>query len=289
LSAPPRAGEGGSGTLFVVATPIGNLSDLSARAAEALRAAGVVVAEDTRRTRTLLAHLGIRPPELLSLPAFDEEARLGRVVDRLAAGIDVALVTDAGTPGVSDPGARVVSAAWDAGSRVVPVPGPSAALAALSASGLPADRFLFAGFLPRKGGARAEALRGLAGVRATLVLFEAGNRVADTLRDLAGALGDRPAAVARELTKVHEEIARGRLRALAERFANEVRGEVTLVVAGASEEARPEPEEAVEVEIDRRLRAGEAPVEVARTVARARGIPRRDAYALVESLRGRRR
>ena len=281
-------GERRPGTLFVVATPIGNLSDLSTRAADVLRAVAVVVAEDTRRTRTLLAHVGARPHELLSLPAFDERGRLDRVVARLAEGSDAALVTDAGTPGVSDPGSRLVAAAWGAGARVVPVPGPSAALAALSASGLPADRFLFAGFLPRKGRARADALRWLAGVPATLVLFEAGNRAAATLRDLSEALGDREAAVARELTKLHEEVARGRLAALALRFSGEVRGEVTVVVAGADSAPEPEPEEALEDEIRRRLAAGEQPVDVARTVARARGMPRREVYHQVEALRGRR-
>ena len=284
-----RSGEAPSpGTLFVVATPIGNLSDVSGRAAEVLRAVEVVVAEDTRRTRVLLAHLGARPAELLSLPAFDEKGRLAGVLARLGRGSRVALVTDAGTPGVSDPGARLVAAAAEAGAQVVPIPGPSAALAALSASGLPADRFLFAGFLPRKGGARARALRWLARVPATLVLFEAGNRAGETLADLLEAFGDRPAAVARELTKVHEEIARGSLSALAGRFEGGARGEVTLVVAGAPEEAEPAPAEDLEAEVRRRLEAGEAPVEVARAVARASGIPRRRAYELVESLRGRR-
>lgn len=280
-----------AGTLYVVATPIGNLGDLSPRAAEALRTASVVVAEDTRRTRTLLTHAGARPDALVSLPAFDEAARLDPIVGRLAGGATVALVTDAGTPGVSDPGARLVDAAWRIGARVVPVPGPSAALAALSASGLPADRFLFAGFLPRKGGGRAEALRFLSTVPATLVLFEAGNRTADTLADLREALGDRPAALAREITKLHEEIARGTLSELARRFAGEVRGEVTLVVAGAGEAlaaAAAEPQEDPESEVRRRLAAGEAPGEVVRALSRGRRIPRREAYDLVERVRGKR-
>jgi 16S rRNA (cytidine1402-2'-O)-methyltransferase len=276
------------GTLLVVATPIGNLGDLSARAAEALRSAEVVVAEDTRRTRTLLAHVGAHPGDLLSLPAFDEEGRVDRIVSRLAAGATVALVTDAGTPGVSDPGTRLVEAAWGAGARVVPVPGPSAALAALSASGLPGDRFLFAGFLPRKGGARAEALRWLSQVPATLVLFEAGNRAAGTLADLEASFGDRPAALARELTKLHEEIARGRLSELRARFPDDLRGEVTLVVGGSTGEPAEGPAEAPEEEIRRRLAAGEAPTEVARAVSRAHGLARGEAYALVERVRGRR-
>jgi 16S rRNA (cytidine1402-2'-O)-methyltransferase len=171
---------------------------------------------------------------------------------------------------------------------VVPVPGPSAALAALSASGLGADRFLFAGFLPRKGGARAEALRWLAGVPATLVLFEAGNRAAATLEDLQAALGDRQAALARELTKLYEEIARGRLSELRARFTGELRGEVTLVVAGAEEAPEVALLEPPEEEIRRRLAAGEAPTEVARAIAKGRGLARGEAYALVERVRGRR-
>ncbi|MBS1109146.1 MAG: Uroporphyrin-III C/tetrapyrrole (Corrin/Porphyrin) methyltransferase [Anaeromyxobacteraceae bacterium] len=278
----------GAGTLYVVATPIGNLGDLSPRAAEVLRTVDVVVAEDTRRTRTLLAHVGARPADLLSLPAFDEEGRVERVVSRLAGGASVALVTDAGTPGVSDPGTRLVEAAWGAGAKVVPVPGPSAALAALSASGLAADRFLFAGFLPRKGGARAEALRWLSGVPATVILFEAGNRAAATLEDLETAFGDRPAALARELTKLHEEMARGSLSQLRVRFAGDLRGEVTLVIAGAGEAPPEAPAEPPEEEILRRLAAGEAPTEVARAIAKGRGVPRGEAYAMVERVRGRR-
>ncbi|MEY2667486.1 MAG: hypothetical protein RJA59_124 [Pseudomonadota bacterium] len=278
----------GAGTLYVVATPIGNLGDLSPRAAEVLRTVDVVVAEDTRRTRILLAHVGAHPADLLSLPAFDEEGRIDRVTSRLAAGASVALVTDAGTPGVSDPGSLLVEAAWGVGAKVVPVPGPSAALAALSASGIAADRFLFAGFLPRKGGARAEALRWLAAVPATVVLFEAGNRAAATLEDLQGAFGDRTAALAREITKLHEEIVRGRLSELRTRFAGELRGEVTLVIAGAGEVPAEAPEEAPEEEILRRLAAGEAPTEVARAIAKGRGVPRGEAYALVERVRGRR-
>jgi 16S rRNA (cytidine1402-2'-O)-methyltransferase len=282
------AGRGGEpGTLYVVATPIGNLGDLSPRAAEVLRSVSAVAAEDTRRTLKLYAHLGARPPRLLSLPAFAERERLGPLLDRLRAGEDLALVSDAGTPAVSDPGQALVEAAWEAGARVVPIPGPSAALAALSASGLPSDRFLVAGFLPRTGTARAQALAFLATVPATLVIFEAGNRAAATLRDLAAALEDRPAALARELTKLHEEIARGRLSELAARFAGEVRGEVTLVVAGGGERApRPAAEpEPLEDELRRRLQAGEPPVAVARKVARARGLRRREVYALLEALK----
>ena len=275
-----------AGTLYVVATPIGNLGDLSPRAAEVLRSVRAVAAEDTRRTLKLFAHLGVAAPPLLSLPAFDERGRLAPVLDRLRAGEDVALCTDAGTPGVSDPGAALVAAAWEAGARVVPVPGPSAALAALAASGFPADRFLFAGFLPRKGGARAEALRALAAAGVTVVLYEAGNRTRATLEDLREALGDRDALVARELTKLHEELARGPLSALAARFAGEVLGEVTVVVSGAGAIPVPvEPEEPLEEELRRRLAVGEPPSGLARDVARARGLRRADVYAAIERLK----
>jgi 16S rRNA (cytidine1402-2'-O)-methyltransferase len=275
-----------AGTLYVVATPIGNLGDLSPRAAEVLRRVAAVAAEDTRRTLKLFAHLGVPAPELISLPAFDERGRVGRIVDRLAAGEDVALCTDAGTPGVSDPGAALVAAAWEAGARVVPVPGPSAALAALSASGFAADRFLFAGFLPRKGGGRAEALRALAASGATIVLYEAGNRTAATLADLAVALGDREALVARELTKLHETLLRGRLSALAARVPADVPGEVTLVVS--AEGGAPvveEPAEPLEAELARRLAAGDPPSALARDVAKSRGLKRSDVYAAIERLK----
>ncbi len=277
----------GMGTLYVVATPIGNLADLSPRAAEVLGAVRAVAAEDTRRTLKLFAHLKTRPPVLLSLPAFAERERLAPLLERLRAGEDVALCTDAGTPGVSDPGQQLVAAAWGIGARVVPLPGPCAAVASLSASGLPSDRFLVAGFLPRKGGARAEALAWMARIPATLVFYEAGNRTAATLRDLAAALGDREAAVARELTKIHEEIRRGRLGELAERFEGKVRGEVTLVVSGSSPSAQPQPGEDLEDEIRRRLAAGEPPTEIARGIARGRGLTRREAYARVEVLKRR--
>jgi len=279
------AAGGPRGTLYVLATPIGHLGDLSPRAAEVLRAVAAVAAEDTRRTSRLFAHLGVAAPTLISLPAFDERGRLQPILDRLRAGQEVALCTDAGTPGVSDPGVALVAAAWEAGARVVPVPGPSAALTALMASGLPADQFFFAGFLPRKGGGRQERLAWLRGLPATLVLYEAGNRTGATLLDLAGVLGDRLAVVGRELTKLHEELARGRLGELAARFSGEVKGEVTIVVAGG--EATPEPPEVepLEEELRRRLASGEAPSATAREVARARGLRRAEVYDALERLK----
>jgi 16S rRNA (cytidine1402-2'-O)-methyltransferase len=279
-----------TGTLFVVATPIGNLGDLSPRAAEVLRSVAAVAAEDTRRTLKLYAHLGVPAPTLLSLPAFAERTRIEPVLERLRAGRDVALCTDAGTPGVSDPGAALVAAAWEAGARVVPVPGPAAALAALAASGFPADRFVFAGFLPRKGGGRAEALAWLARAGTTAVLYEAGNRAADTLADLAQALGDRPALFARELTKLHEELLRAPLAQLAREVGarGEVKGEVTIVLGppepGAAAAPEPEPEP-LEEELKRRLQAGEAPSALAREVAKARGLKRSDVYDVIRKIR----
>ncbi len=277
-----------AGTLYVVATPIGNLSDLSPRAAEVLRSVDAVAAEDTRRTLKLFAHLGVPAPVLLSLPAFDERRRLAPVLDRLRAGKEVALCTDAGTPGISDPGQALVAAAWEAGARVVPIPGPVAAVAALVASGLRSDRFFFAGFLPRRGAGRTEAIAFIAGLPATLLLYESGNRTGETLRDLAAAFGPRPAAVARELTKLHEEIARGTLAELAERFAGGARGEVTIVVGGATENAaRRAPEEPLEDELRRRLEAREPPTTIAREVARARGLKRAEVYGALERVKGR--
>jgi 16S rRNA (cytidine1402-2'-O)-methyltransferase len=277
------------GTLYVVATPIGNLGDLSPRAAEVLRSVRAVAAEDTRHTLKLFAHMGAPSPAMISLPAFDERGRVEQVIARLARGEDVALCTDAGTPGISDPGEALVAAAWDAGARVVPIPGPCAAVAALAAAGLPSARFMFAGFLPRKGGARAEALRDLAAVRATIILYEAGNRTAETLRDLAEALGARTAVVARELTKLHEELARGTLAELADRFAGEVRGEVTLVVGpppAADEAIAAPPAEELDDELRRRLAAGQKPTEIAKAVARERGLKRADVYDRIGALKG---
>jgi len=285
------------GTLYVVATPIGNLGDLSPRAVEVLGSVTAIAAEDTRHTRRLLAHAGLSTPRMLSLPAFDERARLDAVLEILRAGSDVALCTDAGTPGVSDPGQQLVAAAWAAGARVVPVPGPCAAVAALTASGLKCDRFYVQGFLPRKGAGRLGALAALARIPAALVVYEAGNRTSETLRDLAEALGDREAAVARELTKLHEEIARGRLAALAARFEGGARGEVTIVIDGppaASGSGRADagtveedagPAEPLEAELGRRLAAGEAPSAIAREVARARGLKRAEVYARLQRMK----
>jgi 16S rRNA (cytidine1402-2'-O)-methyltransferase len=277
-----------TGTLYVVATPLGNLGDLSPRALEVLRSVAVVAAEDTRRTRQLFSYFGVAAPTMVSLPAFDERGRMERVLGSLESGEDVALCSDAGTPGISDPGEALVAAAWERGARVVPIPGPCAAIAALVASGLPTSQFFFAGFLPRKGGARREAMESMAEMAATIVLYEAGNRTAATLRDLAAALGDRSACVARELTKLHEEIARGTLLQLAARFSAEVRGEVTLVIAGATEGAtETEDERPLDEELAELLAAGGASTEIAKRVAKRRGLKRSEVYARLETLKKR--
>lgn len=280
-----------SGTLYVVATPIGNLADLSPRASAVLRSVHAVAAEDTRRTMRLFAHLGVTPPPMISLPAFDERGRVGAIVSRLLGGSDVALCTDAGTPGISDPGEALVAAAWEAGISVVPVPGPCAAVASISASGLPAARFLFAGFLPRKGGARSEALAELAAVRAAIVLHEAGNRLAATLADLRVAFGDRRALVAREVTKLHEELARGTLSELEARFSGEVRGEVTIVVEAPPAFAVPKAGGNADAgdldeELRRRVAAGEKGTEIAKAVAKERGLAKAEVYARMLELKG---
>jgi len=229
-----------AGTLHVVATPIGNLADLSPRALDTLREVAAICAEDTRHTRQLLAHFGVERP-LLALHEHNEAELAQTLVARLAAGESLALVSDAGTPLVSDPGFRLVRAAREAGIRVSPVPGPSALIAALSVAGLPSDRFAFEGFLPAKAGARRDRLAALAGEPRTLVFYESSHRIADTLTDCAAAFGaDRPAVLARELTKLFETVLDGDLAALQARVeadANQRKGEFVLLVQGAGEDA----------------------------------------------------
>jgi len=274
------------GTLYVVATPIGNLEDVTQRALAVLREAALVLAEDTRRTRVLLDRYGI-PARPVSLHAHNETARTQQVLAALAEGRAVALVSDAGTPLVSDPGERLVARAIADGHSVVPVPGPSALLAALVASGLPAGAFTFVGFLPRKAGERARRLAELAGRPETLVLYESPRRVGALLRELAAAFGERQACVARELTKLHEELVRGTLGELAERFAEGARGEVTLVVAGAPLAAEPVAEDALRERVRVALAAGVSARDLATQLARETGAPRRTLYALALEESGR--
>ncbi|HEX2064685.1 MAG TPA: 16S rRNA (cytidine(1402)-2'-O)-methyltransferase [Acidimicrobiales bacterium] len=267
------------GALVVVATPIGNLGDLSPRAVEALAAADVIACEDTRRTRKLLTHSGIGGKRLLSVHDRNEAARAGEVVGLVRAGRRVALVSDAGTPGISDPGERLVAATTAAGLPVEVVPGPSAVVAALVASGLPAGRFVFEGFLPRKGRERGERLAAVAGERRTTVLFEAPHRVVDTLADLAEACGTgRRAALARELTKLHEEVWRGTLGDAVEReAARPPQGEYVIVVDGASSPAAPE-ESDIEDALAVRMGEGEQKRAAVAAVAAELGVPKRRVY-----------
>jgi len=274
------------GTLYVVATPIGNLEDITLRALSVLREATLVLAEDTRHTRVLLGRHGVaaRP---VSLHAHNESARTQQVLAALAAGQSVALVSDAGTPLVSDPGERLVARSIAAGHRVVPVPGPSALLAALIAAGLPAEAFTFVGFLPRRAGERARRLEALRTRPETLVLFESPRRVGALLAELAAAFGERRACLARELTKLHEEAARGTLAELAARFADGVRGEVTLVVEGARAAAEPVTEDALRERVRALLAAGLSARDLASQLARETGAPRRTLYALALDESGR--
>ncbi len=274
-----------AGTLFVVATPLGNLGDLSHRAEEVLRTAPVVAAEDTRRIRGLLSHLDAHPL-VLSFHAHSPEKRQERLLEILAEGRDVALVTDAGTPGVSDPGETLVAAVRGAGYAIVPVPGPSAVSTALSASGLPADRYLFLGFLPRKGRERERLLGIAAKAEWTVVLYEAPPRLAELLKDLAAvAGGDRQAVVCRELTKMYEEFRPGTLEELASYYeAVPPRGEITVVVAGRSEVEPPPAPEDTAVRAAELLASGLSRKAVVQRLIADVGVARNEAYRIVTSL-----
>ncbi len=237
-------GAGPSGALYVVATPLGNLDDITYRAIQILRSVDIIASEDTRRTRKLLAHFGIRTP-LLCYHEHNERWAAESVAARIRGGESVALVSDAGTPLVSDPGYRIVELAAREDLPVVAVPGPSAVVAALSVSGLPPHPFYFEGFLPRRSAARRRRLKELAGLRATIVFYESPHRIARSLADMAEVLGERRAVVARELTKLHEELVRGRLSDLARAAADrEWRGEIVVLVAGKAERQGASPGEA---------------------------------------------
>lgn len=228
-----------TGTLFVVATPLGNLDDLTFRAVKCLKEVDLIACEDTRRTTKLLNHLGIRKP-LISCFEHNELARLDELLGRIGRGANVALVSDAGTPTISDPGFALVRAAHERGIKVSPIPGPSALVAALSVSGLPTDAFLFAGFLPRTSGARRTRLQALRALPATLIFYESPHRVVESLVDMIAILGDRRAFLCREVTKVHEELKGGALSDLVKTLGGraEVLGEIVLVVAGGGRRRR---------------------------------------------------
>ncbi len=270
------------GALHVVSTPIGNLGDITPRAVEVLGRAAVVLCEDTRHSRPLLAHVGVATPTV-AYHEHNEASMTPRVVARLLAGEDVALITDAGTPLLSDPGARLVRAAVEAGIRVVPVPGASALLAALVAAGLPADRFVFLGFPPRKGGERRALLAEVAASPYTAILYEAPGRTAATLGELAERAGaDRPAAVARELTKQFEEVRRGTLAELAEYYrATPPRGEVVIVVGGRA--PAETDEDALHAAAAALAAEGLTTRDVARRLVDEHGAPRNLAYRVAQA------
>ncbi len=268
------------GTLFLVATPIGNLEDISTRALATLRGAGLIAAEDTRQTRKLLARYQIRTP----LISYHEHNKLTRLADVLVAltQSDVALVSDAGTPALNDPGYELVRAALEAGFPVSPIPGPSAPIAALVASGLPTNAFLYLGYLARKQTERRTLLAGITNLPYTLVFLEAPHRLSESLQDIRTVLGDRQIAVARELTKLHEEIFRGSLSEAIARFgAQPARGEVTLVVAGRQPENPAWIEEQLLGALRQAIAAGQSPSQAASEISDRSGWPRRSVYRLL--------
>jgi len=274
--------DAATGRVVLAATPLGRPDDASARLREALATTPVIAAEDTRRLRRLCADLDVTPTgRVVSFFDANEAGRVPQLLDALRAGEDVLVVTDAGMPSVSDPGYRLVVAAIEAGLPVTSLPGPSAVTTALAVSGLPVDRFCFEGFLPRKGGERRAALDALATERRTLVFFEAPHRLAAMLTDLVAVFGaDRPAAVCRELTKTYEEIRRGPLGELADWAAGDVRGEITLVVAGASTADAPDAADLAD-EVAARGAAGETRKDAIAAVARQRNVPKRVVFDAV--------
>ena len=262
--------------LHIVATPIGNLGDLSPRAAETLRNAQAILVEDTRVTAKLLQHIGARVP-MIRYDDHSSEAERNRILARLGSEA-IALVSDAGTPLVSDPGYKLVRAARAAGHAVHTVPGPSALIAALTLAGLPTDRFLFVGFLPAKAKARSESIAEIAGIRATLIFYESGPRLGDSLAALAKQLGEREAAVAREISKLHEECVTGKLDELASRYADTPpKGEIVIVVGPPSTPAEASPED-LDAALDEAL-GRLSPSRAAAEVAEKLGVPRKRAYA----------
>jgi 16S rRNA (cytidine1402-2'-O)-methyltransferase len=267
------------GTLYLVATPIGNLEDITLRALRILREVPLIAAEDTRRTRKLLTHYEIDT----SLVSYHEHSQASRESDLLTnlADHDLALVTDAGTPAISDPGYTLVQSALEAGHAVVPIPGPSAPLAALIASGLPVDRFLFLGYLPRKAGERRRLIESVRDQPATMIFFEVPHRVLASLQDLATILGgERPLAVARELTKLHEQFVRGHLADVLDEIKSQpTRGEYTLIVGGRTE-SKTWSELAVRARLTELIKDGASHASAARAVAKESGWPRNQVYNL---------
>jgi 16S rRNA (cytidine1402-2'-O)-methyltransferase len=266
-----------TGALYLVSTPIGNLEDITLRALRVLREADLIACEDTRQTRKLLDHFNI-PKPTLSYHEHNEAARAAELAEKLAGGVNIALVSDAGTPLVSDPGYRLVKAAIAAGAPVIPIPGPSAILSALAASGLATDSFRFCGFLPPKQGQRRKALEALRQEAGTIVFYEAPHRLMEALVDIEAIMGERPVVVARELTKLHEEFLRGSVAEIRRQLAARpsIKGEITLLI-GKPGAIQADPASAVE-EVRELEQAGVARMEAVKRVAKARGIPKRELY-----------
>lgn len=271
-----------SGTLYVVATPIGNLEDVSYRAVRILKEVELIACEDTRETRKLLSHFGI-DTAMVSYHEHNEERRAAELKERLLAGSSIAIVSDAGTPLVSDPGFRLVRAAIEAGIPVVPIPGPSAILAALTGSGLPTDAFCFGGFLPAKSSQRRKALEEVRHERATLIFYETPHRILDALADIEAVLGDRQVVVARELTKLHEEFLRGTAAEIREDLSKRpaVRGEFTILIDRGPEQAAPMG--SLSEHVEALVAAGVPRMEAIKQAAKARGLSKREAYGQLES------
>jgi 16S rRNA (cytidine1402-2'-O)-methyltransferase len=271
-----------SGTLYVVATPIGNLEDITLRALRILKEVDVIACEDTRHTRRLLDHYGIAT-RAVSYHEHNENERAGELVQRLLAGESVAIVSDAGTPLISDPGYRVVVEAATAGIPVVPVPGASALLSALTAAGLATDSFYFGGFLPAKASQRRRALEEVRALPATLVFYEAPHRITEALADIGEVLGERELVVARELTKMHEEFLRGTPADIGRRLGERgsIRGEMTIVIGRGAAEQNPDARP-VAVAVGELVAEGLAPMEAIKKIAQDRGLPKREVYAEYE-------
>lgn len=267
--------------LYIVATPIGNLGDITSRAVDVLRSVSLIIAEDTRHSRTLLTHLAIATP-MAPYHEHNEARESPRLVRRMLDGESIALISDAGTPLLSDPGGRLVAAAIEAGVRVIPIPGASALLSALVASGISAEHFTFLGFLPRKGGERNSMLRAISRSPFTTILYESAQRVSATLGDLIDAgCGDRAAALARELTKHYEEVRRGTVASLHAGIGDGVRGEIVLVIAGAAERA-PTDSEARDT-VSRMRSEGASSRDIIERLTDELGVPRNIAYKLAHS------
>jgi 16S rRNA (cytidine1402-2'-O)-methyltransferase len=276
-----------AGTLYLVATPIGNLEDITLRALRVLREVDLIACEDTRQTRHLLDHFGIAKP-LVSYHEHNEAARAAELVEKLQAGANIAVVSDAGTPLISDPGYRAAAAAIAAGFSVIPIPGASALLAALAGSGLATDEFRFCGFLPPRSAARRKMLASVADADCTLIFYEAPHRIVETLQDIESELPSRPVVVARELTKIHEEFLRGSSAEVRAQLAarTSIKGEITLLIGRPVKGAEQPLGGATPEEEVRQLEAqGLSKMDAVKQVSKARGIPKRDLYRRVISPR----